>query len=121
MSIANEKHFKMKICKACKIEKPHTMYYIAVKDKYNRLHPRCKPCHSEFAKTFRKAKPKPQKIKKLQGFAALSDEVRSDIILMIDNKEKFKIIAKKHDIPYSTLLGWNSSGRIIENNNILNI
>ena len=105
----------MKICKACKIEKPHSEYYIAVRDNYNRLHPRCKPCHSAFGRTYRKPRAKSTKLK---GFAAQPDEVRAGIIEMVNNNVKYNVIAKKYNIVYSTLLDWKKKGRIMESENI---
>jgi transposase-like protein len=105
-----------KICKACEIDKPIKDYFVAVKGKHLRYHPRCKPCHN----LFNNANYKPR-VKKLSGFAALPREVRDDILKMVSEKCKWNAIAKKHSIVYSTLCYWKNNGFVCEPNNIVNI
>ena len=97
---------KMKTCKECKIDKPITDYYMAVKDdKYPRCHPRCKPCHNTFSRQYRKSRPP-------QGFAALPKEIRDDILVMRKEGATLKAIASKYDIKYSKFTWWKRAGKL---------
>lgn len=99
---------KLKACKDCQVEKPETEFFIAVKGKYERRHPRCKRCHRNFNRGYYKPRCKPR------GFAALPPEVQSDILKMVEENTKSVDIAKKHCIKYGTFCLWRRTGLVCE-------
>ena len=102
-----------KICKRCGEEKPIEDYYLAVRGKYERRHPRCITCYLVGCKEKYDIK-KETTEKKPRGFAALPKETRDDIIQMMNDKVIMAKIARKHNLNYNTFYKWKRSGQICD-------
>ena len=116
--ITKEKKEKLttKICKRCGEEKPLEDYYIAVRGKHERRHPRCIQCYLADCKEkyYTTKKTTIKKPHKPRGFAALPKETRDDIIQMMNDKVIMAKIARKHNLNYNTFYKWKRSGQICD-------
>jgi hypothetical protein len=98
-----------KFCKACMQDVPHSDYYFAFNNILTTL---CKKCHNKKKCIHQKANPKAS-IKIPTGFAKLNKITRIAILKDIDDGMKYKPIANKHKIGYSSLLRWKTKGLLI--------
>ena len=93
-----------KECIDCFRDLPEHMFYIA--DQYSKIrHPRCKGCHNANRNRYY--------VKRATGFNKLGDDVRRDIVSMIDSGSSIKDIGLKHNIKLSTLYSWRRNGSIV--------
>ena len=83
----------MKTCRRCKIDKEETEFY--------KPHAKCKNCM--------KARTIPVNDKS-RGLRILTDDMKVNIKLDLENKISKKTIAEKYNVPYSTVCYWNRNG-----------
>jgi len=98
-----------KKCIECLQIKPRSEYWCGAKGT-NRLISRCKKCHVVKRREY--AYNRPQREKKLRGFAALDAEIQAGILEMMnqDPQPKKKAVADKFNIKYPTFCQWCKKG-----------
>lgn len=96
---------QMKHCKNCLIIKPIDDFYKAGKSHQSR----CKPCHIIHRRELRQAKPK--KVRG-NGFQALTEDTRVDILTHLDTLPLTKL-ATKFGLNPNTLRSWKTRGHLV--------
>ena len=93
-----------KYCKQCDIIKPIDEFYKAGKSYQSR----CKPCHIIHRRELRQALPK--KVR-LNGFLALPEETRTDILKHLNTMPLTKL-AENFNLNKNTLTSWKVRGHL---------